>query len=84
LEPKSLKEAEANKVALSKHQVYDIIRAYIQEQIELSSRKMGKEENFALPAWSEFQAFHLGTIKGLEKVLEYIPTASSSGTLTKG
>lgn len=69
----SLKDAEIQKKSLTKHEIYDIIREYTQDQIDLCNRKRGKEENFALPAWSEFQAHQLGIIKGLEKILEFIP-----------
>lgn len=68
-----LKDAEVSKKSLTKVEIYDIIKSYILEQIDLSSRKQRKEENFALPAWSEHQAYQLGFMKGLEKVLEFIP-----------
>lgn len=68
-----LKEAEKEKKVLTKTQIYDILREYLAEQINLASRKQRNEENFALPAWSEFQAYQLGGIKVLEKLLDFIP-----------
>lgn len=75
---KSLKEYAAAGEKLTSQQVYDIITTYIQEQVALSQREMLSKVNFELPSWSEYQAYQLGTIKGLNKILEYIPT------LTKG
>jgi hypothetical protein len=70
---KSLKDAVAKKELLTSHQVYDILRAYIQEQVELSQREMLSKDNFEMPSWSEYQAYQLGTIKGLVKVLDFVP-----------
>jgi hypothetical protein len=68
-----LKEAEKLKKPLTKVEIYDIIKDYILDQIDLSSRKQRSEANFDSPAWSEKQAYQLGFQKGLEKVLEFIP-----------
>jgi hypothetical protein len=58
---------------LTSHQVYDIIRTYIQEQVDLAQREMLSKDNFDKPSWSEFQAYQLGSIKGLIKVLDFVP-----------
>lgn len=68
-----LKDSEKKKISLTKAEIYDIIRTYITEQLDLSTRKQRSEENFSLPAWSEHQAYQLGFQKGLEKLLEFIP-----------
>lgn len=68
-----LKEAEKLKKLLTKAEIYDIIRSYVQDQIDLSSRKQKSEKNFSLPSWPEHQAYQLGIQEGLEKVLEFIP-----------
>lgn len=75
--PRNLKEAVVNKEKLTNQQIYDIIRNYILEQISLASRKQRSEDSFKIPAWSEYQAYQLGSIKGLEKVLEFIPESST-------
>lgn len=71
--PKSLKEAVAKGEVLTSQQVYDIIRNYIQEQVDLAQREMLSKDNFDKPSWSEFQAYQLGNIKGLIKVLDFVP-----------
>jgi hypothetical protein len=76
-EAKSLKEAEINGKPLTKQEIYAIIRSYIEDQIATAQRKQLSETNFDKPAWGEFQAYQIGFIKGLQKVLETIP-------LTKG
>lgn len=70
---KSLKDAEFHKKVLTKQEVYDIMRTYIQDQIEMARRKQISEESFEKPNWSEYQAYQCGMIKALEKVLETIP-----------
>jgi hypothetical protein len=59
--------------ALTKHEVYLLLREYIQEQIELSQRKTLDEKSFELPSWSEYQAFQLGIQKALTKLSNLIP-----------
>lgn len=68
-----LKKSFKDKEILTNTEIYDIIRSYILEQVDLASRKQRSEDNFSLPAWSEFQAHQLGIIKGLEKILDYVP-----------
>lgn len=68
---KSLKQKEALKI--SKEEAYLIIRAFLSNEIELSRRKMMSEERFESPSWSEYQAFQLGMLKSLDKVLNFIP-----------
>jgi len=75
--PKSLKEAKSSKKSLTSDETCVIIRTFIQEQINLVRRKQESEDSFDSPAWSERQAYQLGMLKGLDKVLNYIP-------LTKG
>lgn len=76
-EIRSLKEAEKLKKHLTSEEIYCIIRSHIEDQIATAQRKQLSETNFDKPAWGEFQAYQIGFIKGLQKVLETIP-------LTKG
>lgn len=66
---KSLKTKEV----LTKEEAYKVISEYLKESIETSNRKMRDEDNFTLPAWSEFQAYQLGAIKAYNKLLDFIP-----------
>lgn len=77
IQVRSLKEAESLDKPLTKQDIYAIIRTYIEDQIATAQRKQLAETNFDKPAWGEFQAYQIGFIKGLQKVLETIP-------LTKG
>jgi hypothetical protein len=70
---KTLKDAEFNKVLLTKQEVYDIMRTYIEDQIGTARRKQISEDSFERPNWPEYQAYQCGTLKALEKVLEFIP-----------
>lgn len=70
---KTLKEAEFNKTHLTKQEVYDIMRSYIEDQIDMARRKQISEESFEKPNWSEYQAYQCGVLKSLEKMLEFIP-----------
>jgi hypothetical protein len=59
--------------SLTKNQVFEELNKYFKEQIELSQRKCMDEDSFTSPAWSEFQAYHLGLQKAFTKVLNLIP-----------
>lgn len=69
----ALKQAVEKKEILTAPQAYDIIRKYLEDQIELAQREMLDKDNFKLPAWSEFQAFQLGVIKANQKLLDFVP-----------
>lgn len=58
---------------LTKEEVYTIIKEYVTESVELSRRKQRDETNFTLPAWPEFQAYHLGMQKAYQKLLDFLP-----------
>lgn len=75
--PKSLKDAKINKKSLTNDEIYCIIQKFAQDQIDLVRRKQETDESFDSPAWSERQAYSLGLIKGLDKVMKFLP-------LTKG
>lgn len=68
---KSLKQKEALKI--SKEEAYEIIRAFLDREIELVRRKMISEERFDSPSWSEYQAYQIGMLKSFDKVLDFIP-----------
>ena len=70
---KSLKEHLVQKNPLTSVEIYGIIRAYLEEQIATAYREMLKRDSFDSPAWSEYHAFQLGNIKGLNKLLDFIP-----------
>jgi hypothetical protein len=59
--------------SLSKQEVFDLLKAYIKDQVELSRRKSVYEENFSLPAWSEYQAYQLGFQKAFLKLQSLLP-----------
>lgn len=69
----ALKEAVVKKEVLTAPQAYDIIRKYLEDQIDLAQREMLDKDNFKLPAWSEYQAYQLGVVKANQKLLEFIP-----------
>ena len=50
-----LKSEKAN--ALTKKQVFEELREYLTEQVEISNRKCMDEYNFKLPAFNEYQAY---------------------------
>jgi hypothetical protein len=58
---------------LTKNDVFRELKQYLAEQISLSTRKSLSEDNFTLPAWSEFQAYQLGFQKAFSKLDELIP-----------
>ena len=66
---KSLKTDEIK----TKEEVYKYLYDYLKDSIETSNRKMVDEDNFSLPAWSEFQAYQLGMQKAYRKVLDLLP-----------
>ena len=59
--------------ALTKKQVFDELRSYLNEQVDISNRKCMDEENFNKPSWSEFQAYQIGIQKAYTKLLNVIP-----------
>jgi hypothetical protein len=58
---------------LTKSQAFSLLKEYLTEQIDLARRKQTDEETFTLPAWSEYQAFQLGSVKAYQKLLNIIP-----------
>lgn len=75
--PRSLKDAKKDKKSLTNDEIYVIIRTYIQNQVDAVRKEQESNVNFEQPSWSERQAYHLGMLRGLDKILSYIP-------LTKG
>jgi len=68
-----LKEALAEGTVLTTTQVYDIIRKYLEGQFDYSQREMLDKDGFDSPAWSERQAYLLGNMKAIQKLLDFIP-----------
>jgi hypothetical protein len=58
---------------LTKREVFILIREFLDEQIDLSRRKVLQEDNFTLPSWSEFQAYQLGVQKAFIKLKDQLP-----------
>lgn len=58
---------------LTKREVFILIRDFLDEQIDLSRRKVLQEDNFTLPSWSEFQAYQLGVQKAFIKLKDQLP-----------
>lgn len=67
---KSLKGKEYKE--MSKREVVSILLSYLEEQRELVIREMSNS-NFDLPSWSEFQAYKVGSLKTLTKVVDFLP-----------
>jgi hypothetical protein len=59
--------------SLTKQEVFDLLKEYVHEQIELSRRKSVDEETFLKPAWSEYQAYQLGFQKAFLKLQSLLP-----------
>lgn len=59
--------------SLSKQEVFDLLKEYIKDQVELSRRKSMDEESFSLSAWSEYQAYQLGFQKAFLKLQSLLP-----------
>lgn len=67
----NLKTEEAKNY--TKNEVFLILHAFIEEQIELSRREMLDKDNFSKAGWSEHQAFQLGIQKAFSKIDSFIP-----------
>jgi hypothetical protein len=59
--------------SLTKQQVFEELKAYCLEQIQLAQRKAIDEETFDKPAWSQYQAYQLGIQKAFSKLYNLIP-----------
>jgi hypothetical protein len=59
--------------ALTKKQVFDELRSYLNEQVDISNRKCMDEEYFKLPAFNEYQAYQRGIQKALTKLYNLLP-----------
>ena len=58
---------------LTKQQVFEELRNWLEEQVSVSLRKCRSEESFKGSNWSELMAFQLGYQKLAVKLLELIP-----------
>ena len=67
---KTLKSKEYKE--MSKKEVVDLLLSYLEEQRELTIREM-TNNSFELPSWSEYQAYKLGSLKTLTKVVDFLP-----------
>ncbi len=57
----------------TKEEVFDSLREYLEDQIKLFRRETESDESFNKPAWAEFQAHKLGSIKAYMKLYKQIP-----------
>lgn len=67
-----LKDEEEYK-NLSKAQVIDEIKNYLNEQIDLATRQCLDDEAFDASSWPYYQARQMGMIKAFKKVYNYLP-----------
>lgn len=58
---------------MSKQDVVNILRKYLEEEKATSYRKMISEESFSSPSWAEQQSFLLGDLKRIERILNFLP-----------
>ena len=58
---------------MSKQDVVNILRKYLEEEKATSYRKMISEESFSSPSWAEQQSFLLGDLKRIERILKFLP-----------
>ena len=71
--PKFLRVGEEDWSKMSKGDVVNILRLYLEEEKALSYRKMISEEAFGSPSWAESQAFLLGDLRRIERTLKFLP-----------
>ena len=58
---------------MSKQDVVNILRKYLEEEKATSYRKMISEESFSSPSWADQQSFLLGDLKRIERLLNFLP-----------
>ncbi len=59
--------------SMSKAEVIDEIKTYLNEQIELTQRECIDDEAFDVASWPYYQAKKMGMIKAYKKLLNYLP-----------
>lgn len=70
---KFLRVSKEDWSGMSKQDVVNILRSYLEEEKALSYRKMISEEAFGSPSWAESQAFLLGDLRRIEKIIKFLP-----------
>lgn len=60
-------------IEFTKEEIILILREFLNEQKELTQRKMIDEDSFNKPSWPEYQAFQLGILKAINKIESFIP-----------
>jgi len=58
---------------IASRDVLDRLKRMLQEELAASHKAAGKEDNYSLPAWSEFQADKLGEQRTLQMVIDLLP-----------
>lgn len=58
---------------LSKLDVINIIREHLETEKTTAIRKLIAEDNFNKPSWAEHQAYLLGDVKRIEKLIQFLP-----------
>lgn len=57
----------------SKEELVEYLLSYLNGQLSLYQRKSESEESFTMLAWSEYQAYNLGNIRAIKKILKLFP-----------
>jgi len=70
---KFLRVGEEDWSKMSKGDVVHILRLYLEEEKATSYRKMISEEAFGSPSWAESQAFLLGDLRRIERIIRFLP-----------
>lgn len=60
-------------IDLSKKEIIDEIKKFLNEQIDLVTRELQDDEAFSKAAWPYYQAKKLGQQKAYIKLLSYLP-----------
>jgi len=56
----------------SKEEVIEYLQKYVKDNLDLSRRKAESEDSFGNAEWSQYQAYQLGSIKTLNKILTFL------------
>ena len=59
--------------SLTKQGVMDVLKEYINSQLDLSRRNMLNNEAFNKASWAHYQASEIGQQNALTKLLEFLP-----------
>jgi len=66
-------KTEFKKRIVASRDVLNRLKKMLEEDLQASLKEAAKEDNYSLPAWSEFQAAKLGEQKKLRMVIDLLP-----------